>query len=147
MRTFLLITVCAVLGACGGHDEGPEAALRAWVEAMELAAEDKDRSAMLDRISVNYTDARGNSRKDVGDTLLIYFLRQRDIAIISSINEITVHADTAARILLTAGMAGTDTSGLGLSADAYSFDLELELTGDNWLLIGARWGELGQGLN
>lgn len=147
MRQFLLITVCAVLVACGGTGDGPEAALRAWVEAMELAAEDKDRSAMLDRISPNYADARGNSRKDIGDALLMYFLRQQRIEILTSIDEITVHADTAARVLLTAGMAGTDTSGMGISADAYIFDLELELAGDDWLLIGSRWGELGQGLN
>lgn len=147
MRVSLLIIVCAILGACGGADEGPEAALRAWVEAMELAAEDKDRRAMLDRISANYADARGNNRKAIGDTLRLYFMRQQNIAIVTTIEEITVHADSAARILLAAAMAGTDTSGLGLSADAYSFDLELEKTGDDWLLIGARWGELGRNLD
>lgn len=146
MRKIMLTIVCLAIAACGGAEEGPEAELRAWVEAMELAAEDKDRGAMLDRISVNYADARGNSRKDVGDTLLVYFLRQQVVAIITAIDEITVHDGTAARIVLTAAMAGTDTSGLGVRADAYSFDLELEKSGSEWLLIGARWGEAGSRL-
>ena len=135
----------AVLSACG-EETTPEAELRAWVDAMEVAAEEKDRSEMLDRISDRYTDARGNSRDDIGDTLLVYFLRQQDIAIISTIDSIDVQGGSAARMTVTAGMAGTGSGALGLSAGAYRFDLELEKPDDQWLLIGARWGELGNNL-
>jgi hypothetical protein len=40
-------------------------------------------------------------------------------------------------------MAGTNDGVLGFSADAYRFELELEKDGDDWQLIAARWGELG----
>ena len=91
-----------------------------------------------------YTDARGNTRSDIENLLRIYFLRQQKIALLTSIEQITVYADTAAKIELTVGMAGINDSVLGLSADAYRFELELEKDADEWLLISARWGELGE---
>ena len=37
----------------------------------------------------------------------------------------------------------TNTPGVfGLDADAYRFNLELEYDDGQWLLIGARWGQL-----
>jgi len=44
-------------------------------------------------------------------------------------------------------MAGQNDAVLGFSADAYRFQLELEREGDDWLLISARWGELGEELH
>ena len=44
------------------------------------------------------------------------------------------------------GMAGQNESVLGFSADAYRFQLELERDSDDWLLISARWAELGEEL-
>ena len=113
---------------------------------MEFAAEDKDRSAMLDKISEAYADARGNSRKDVGEKLLIYFLRQQSVAFVSTIDEIIISGDTAAEMTLTVAMAGTNDGTFGLSADAYNFELELENVDSEWFLIGAKWGELGKNI-
>jgi hypothetical protein len=146
MRKQILLATSMIVTACGGPASGPEEVLRAWVDEMEYAAEDMDRSAMLDRISVNYVDARGNSRKDIGDTLFVYFLRQQNVVLVSTIDEITITDDSLAELVLTVGMAGTNDSALGLSADAYRFELELEKANTEWLLIGARWGELGQDL-
>jgi hypothetical protein len=138
------IAASVLLIACSGPPAGPEEALRQWVDDMEYAAEDKDRSAMLDKISEAYADARGNKRKDVGDKLLIYFLRQQSVAFVSTIDEIIISGDTAAEMTLTVAMAGTNEGTFGLSADAYNFELELENVGSEWLLIGAKWGELGK---
>ena len=118
--------------------------MRAWINDMEQAAEEKDRGAMLDRISESYADARGNSQEDIGDMLRIYMLRQQNVSILSTIDDITISGETAANVSLTVAMAGTSSGTLGLSADAYHFELELEKPDNDWLLIGARWGELGQ---
>jgi len=143
-RTWLYVAASLILVACNGPSTGPEEALRLWVDDMELAAEEKDRSAMLDKISKAYADARGNSRKDIGDKLLIYFLRQQSVAFVSKIDEIIISGDTAAEIVLTVAMAGTNDGTFGLSADAYNFELELESVDSEWFLIGAKWGELGK---
>jgi len=43
-------------------------------------------------------------------------------------------------------MAGTNNNAFGIDADAYKFELELQKPDDEWLLIGARWGDLGGNL-
>jgi len=144
--------ICAFLAACGGTadtgpDANPEDALRAWVEAAEARAEDKDRGGLLAMISEGYADSRGNDHEKIGDIIRVYFMRQQSIAILTSIDDIKVMGDTAAQVTLTVGMAGTNASALGVSAKAYNFELELEIADDAWLLIGARWGKVGRDMH
>lgn len=145
MRSTLIITVCAVLAACGGASGGPEQALREWVDAAEAAAEEKDRRGLLGMISDSYSDPRGNDIDAIDGLLRFYFLRQQLVALTTSIQEIEVSGDTAANIFLTVAMAGSNDR-MGFSADAYKFHFELVLDDDEWVLVGARWAELGQEL-
>lgn len=133
----------ALVAGCGGPQGTPEEALRAWVERAGHAAGEKDRATIVDMISPAYADARGNDREAVDRMLRLYFLRQRDIALLTTINDITVRGESAAVVDVTAGMAGTNSGTFGFRADAYRFELELEVHDGEWLLIGARWGELG----
>ena len=110
------------------------------------AAEAKERRALVGMISPSYADGRGNKRSDVEDLLRVYFLRQHSVSLLSSIDEVRVYGTTAAEIELTVGLAGTNDGVLGFSADAYTFELELERDGGDWLLLAARWGQLGEEL-
>ena len=139
--------LCVGLAACGGPVEGPEQAIRAWVSEGEELAEAKDRRALVDMISESYTDARGNNHDDLENMFRVYFLRQNKVALITSIEELNIYGDTAAQMLLTVAMAGTNEGTLGFSADAYRFEMEFELEDDEWLLTSARWGELGEDLH
>ena len=139
--------LCLGLAACGGSVEGPEQAIRAWVSKGEELAEAKDRRALVDMISESYTDARGNNRDDIENMFRVYFLRQNKVVLITNIEELNVYGDSAARLVLSVGMAGTNEGTLGLSADAYRFEMEFELEDDKWLLTSARWGELGEELH
>ena len=141
---FSTTALCVV--SCGGAVSDPEAELRAWVAAAEEAAENKNRRALLDKISSNYADGRGNDRDGLGDMFRVYMLRQQSIAILTKIDSIEVMGDSAADVALTVGMAGTSNRAFGLNADAYRFELELEKDDGDWLLIGARWGEAGEQL-
>lgn len=136
----------AVIAACGGEISDPEAEVRAWLEAMQEHAENKERRDMVANISPAYSDARGNSRDDVENILRVYFLRQHRIALGSTIDEITIIDNTIAEVSMTVGGVGTQSGGLGINADAYNFELELEHDGDEWRLISARWGEIGSQL-
>ncbi len=140
-------TYLAFLGGCGDPEAGPEEQVRQWVSAGQQAAETKERGDLLDLISPSYVDSRGFDRDDIGDRLRVYFLRQQRIKLLTSIEEIRLYGDTAAEIDLTVGMVGKNDGVLGFSADAYRFELELERDGDDWLLISARWGELGEELH
>jgi hypothetical protein len=143
MRNLVLLTVLLLIAGCGVPGGSPEEALRDWVTRGELAAEDKDRRELLTMISDDYADTRGHDRDQIGDLLRLYFLRQQTIALLTRIDDIAVTGESAAMIHLTVGMAGTNGGVLGLSADAYNFEFELEKSDDDWLLIGARWSELG----
>jgi len=143
---FVLLIGLIVCTGCSRTSTGPEDEIRAWVDAMHAAAEDKDRREVMAGISEAYTDSRGNNRDDINDMLRAYFLRQSTISLLVNIDSIEVYADTAAKVSLTVGMAGMDNSAFGFSADAYRFELELERPGDDWQLIAARWGEIGQQL-
>ncbi len=146
-RTLCTLTVAALaLGACGGPASEPEEELRAWVADGMEAARNKERRELVGMISSSYADARGNERGDIENLLRVYFLRMSNIKLLSTIEEITVYDDTAAEITITIGMAGTHDGVMGFSADAYRFELELEKDSDEWQLIAARWGELGDEL-
>ena len=142
----VLSTTALVVASCGGAVSDPEAELRAWVAAAEEAAENKNRRALLERISRNYADGRGNGRDELGNLFRVYMLRQQSIAILTKIDSIELMGDSAADVALTVGMAGTGQRAFGLTADAYRFELELEKDGGDWLLIGARWGQAGDRL-
>lgn len=139
----IALLLCALVAGCGGSQGTPEEALRAWVERAGQAAGEKDRGTIVDMISPSYADARGNDRDAIDRMIRVYFLRQRDIALLTTINDIAVRGGTAAVVDVTAGMAGTNSGTFGFRADAYRFELELEVHDGEWLLIGARWGELG----
>ena len=146
-RSLASVACIIILTACGGPEAGPEEQLRQWVSRGEDAAEAKERRELIGMISPAYTDARGNERGDIENILRAYFFRQNSITLLSKIEEVRLIADSAAEIELTVGMAGQNDGVLGFSADAYRFELELTREGDDWLLISARWGELGEELH
>ena len=146
-RCWLLASVATMLlCACGKPSTGPEEQLRDWVSQGVTAAENGERRVLVGMISPAYRDARGNDRDRIENIFRAYFLRMNNIELLPAIEEITVIGDTAAEVLITVGMAGTHDGVLGFSADAYRFSLELENDGDDWALISARWGELGEEL-
>lgn len=143
-RTMTGILLATLLVSCGGPEMSPEEAVRAWVRQGVAAAEQKDRGALVDMVSESYLDARGQNRTDLGNLLRVYFLRQEKVAFITRIDELDVHGDSAADLVLQVGMAGTNDNVLGFSADAVRIEMELERDGDDWFLIAARWGGLGE---
>lgn len=137
---------CMAVAACGGPEEGPEQAIVSWVDKGHELAEARDRRGLVDMISPQYSDARGNSRDDIEKLFRLYFLRQQKVALITRIEELTIHGDSAAELVLAVGMAGKNEGTFSFSADAYRFEMEFELD-DEWLLTSARWGEFGGDLH
>jgi hypothetical protein len=147
MRLVTVSILCVLMTACGGPSTEPEEALRQWIAEAEAAAEDLDRRGLVSMVSGRYADARGNDREAVDRLLRLYFLRQKSVVLVVKIDKLTVMDETAAEVLVTAAGVGMTTRALGVNADSYQFLLELEKEGDEWMLIGARWGEPGQELH
>jgi hypothetical protein len=141
--------LAAILAACG-PSAAPEDAVRRWLAEAQSAAEARDRGRLMDMVSSAYADARGNDRDDIERMLRLPFLRSRNILLVTKVDDLALAGDadgpSAAAVSLTVGIAGSDAGMLGLSADAYRFELDLERQDDGWQLIGARWGEVGQAL-
>lgn len=144
LRWPVLLAAVAVT-SCGGDRPGPDEEIRRWIDAAVAEAEARDRGSLMARVARGYVDARGNDYERVGNLLRYYFLRPRNVALLTRIEEIVVSGDTAAEVRMTVGMAGAGGSA-GLTADAYRFLLELEKPEDEWLLMQATWGRLGEEL-
>lgn len=142
----LAVVATTLLAACSGPSPGPEAELREWVQRGVAAVEAEQRRELVAMISPAYTDARGNDRDQIESRLRAYFFRMNTIELLTAIEEISIMGETAAEISMTVGMAGGHDGVFGFSADAYRFLLELEKHDGDWLLIAARWGELGDDL-
>ncbi|MDH4109796.1 MAG: hypothetical protein OEW35_16030 [Gammaproteobacteria bacterium] len=140
--TLLAVALLSVAG-CSDESSSPEAEVRAWLAAAEAAAEERDRSALLDLLADSYADGRGNDKEAIGNMLRVYFFRQQSVSLLTRVEEIRVHGDSAAEVDMFVGMAGTTNTAFGIRADAYDFALELVKDDGDWLLIGARWGEAG----
>ena len=147
-RRALAIALIGTLCACGGpaNETGPEEEVRAWLAQGVAAAENKERRALVAMISPAYADARGNDRDRIDNIIRAYFFRMNSVELLPAVEEITIIGETAAKLLVTVGMAGGHDGVFGFSADAYRFSLELEKSGSDWQLISARWGQLGEEL-
>lgn len=145
-RPLLTALLATGLASCGDRPGSSEQQLRAWVDRGHEAAEQKDRGALVQMISPGYSDARGNSREDIENLFRYYFLRAKNVGLLVRIDDIEVFEDTAAQVMLTVAMGATTDSALGFNADAYEFELELEKTGDEWLLVSGRWNDVGDRL-
>ncbi|MGI9222578.1 MAG: hypothetical protein ACR2QS_16240 [Woeseiaceae bacterium] len=143
-RLIVALLLCAGLQACGDPPSAPEEAIRQWVADGQRLTEEKDKNGLVDMISPAYSDARGNERDDIENMFRIYFLRAYSVELLIKIDEIRVFGDTAAELDLTVGIAATSDGVMGFNADAYNFELELILDGDDWVLISGRWGEVGR---
>ena len=145
-RPYLTAFLAAALASCGEPPGSAEQQLRAWVDRGHEAAENKDRDALMDMIAPTYSDARGNSREDIENLFRFHFLRAKKVGLLVSIDDIAVFDDTAARVMLTVAMGATTDSALGLNADAWKFELDLENSGGDWLLVSGRWSDIGNEL-
>ncbi|MCH7820406.1 MAG: hypothetical protein IIA07_00195 [Proteobacteria bacterium] len=144
VRVLNIAVFFTCLAACSEPPTPPEEALRLWLQQGHEAVEQKERRTLVKMISPAYTDARGNTREKIENLFRVYFFRQHNIALLVRIEELHVIDDSAAELVLVVAMAGTNDGVFGFSADAYRFEMELEFDGDDWLLIAARWGEIGR---
>jgi hypothetical protein len=142
-RLLLVGLLASGVAGCGEPPTPPEEAVRAWVSQGNQLAQDKDRGALMDMVSDDYADPRGNRRADIENMFRLYFLRAHDIKLLTRIDDVRIIGESAAELDLTVGMAASHDGVLGFSADAYKFEMELVRDGDEWLLISGRWGEVG----
>ena len=94
-----LIAFC-FLAACGTRTSDEEQ-VRALVESVETAAEERDASDVLEHVADDYEDTNGFDKSQLQDFLRAYFLAHPKIELLVSIDTLEFPADGVAQAVIT----------------------------------------------
>jgi hypothetical protein len=139
-RLAFVSVVLAGLAACA-DDASPEQQVRAVIESMEVAAEARAVSDLLEHISASYRDAQGQDRAEASRYARGYFIANQSVHLLTRIESLEFPSPDEARVKLQVGMAGRagEPSSASLTADLYDFDLALVREGGEWKVSYADW--------
>ena len=130
------------LAACGTRDS-PEEQVRQYVAAAEAAAENRSIEDLKALIAEAYRDDQGRTRRDLVALAARYLYINKNIHVLTRIEELTFPAPEQARLALYAALTGQNVSDLdallNMQADLYRFDLELVRSDGEWQLMRADW--------
>ncbi|HKS58836.1 MAG TPA: hypothetical protein VJS12_26330 [Steroidobacteraceae bacterium] len=136
---FALVAALALLGGCS-DDTSPEQQVRAVIDSMELAAEERDVGDLLEHLSVAYRSADGQDRAETSRYVRGYFVANQSIHLLTRIESLEFPAPDEARLKLQVGMAGQGGQGAAnLNADLYNFDVVLVREDGEWKVSYADW--------
>jgi hypothetical protein len=141
LGTGILAGVLLLLASCA-DEASPEQQIRALIEQMELATEDRDVGDVVALLSPQYRDARGNGPEDVGRAIRGYFIANQSIHLLTRVQEISFPQNDEARATVLVGMVGREAdaaSAWNLAADLYEFELALIREDDEWRISWAEW--------
>lgn len=136
-----LALVAGVLGGCGDGDS-PEQQVRDVIEAIEVAAESREVSDLMQHLSKNYRDGDGNGRDDASRYVRGYFIANQSIHLLTRVEEVQFLSSEEARANVLVGMVGREAAASGawdLAADLYEFDVALARESGEWKVTYARW--------
>lgn len=132
-RLFILIAL-ALLAACGDN-KSPEQQVRAVIEQMELAAENRDVGDLTAHLAEDYRDSNGLGPAEVARYLQGYFIANQSIHLLTRIEEISFPVDGEARAQVLVGMLGREAAAANswdLAADLHTFKIALRREDDAW---------------
>ncbi len=138
----ILATACAL--ACSSAPSTPEDQIRAVLAELEASAEAKDAGAMKQHVSDAYADAQGNDKRAIAQLVAFHLLRNQSVYLLTRVSKIAITEPGQGSAEVFVAMAGTPIAGpealLGLRADLYRFDLQLENEPDGaWRILSAEW--------
>lgn len=135
-----MIPALGTLAACGGSDT-PEQQVRAVIERMELAAEDRDVGKLTKHLSQSYSDSHGNGPDEVARYLRGYFIAHQSIHLLTRIEQLEFPTDEEARARVLVGMVGREAAATrqwDLAAELHTFDIALRREDGAWKVMFAR---------
>lgn len=141
-KVCVLLLALFLLSACGPGDS-PEEQVRQYVAAAEAAAETRNVGDLQELIAEQYQDDQGRTRGDIMAVAARYLYVNKNIHVLTRIEEASFPAPDQARLAVYAALTGQNVSDLdallNMQADLYRFDLELQQTEGEWQLVRADW--------
>jgi hypothetical protein len=98
--TSLIFVAAIPLAACGAKSSDDEQ-VRALIERVELAAEARDASDVLEHIADDYTDSAGLDKTRLRDFLRGYFLAHPKLEIVANVESLEFPVDGLAQAVVT----------------------------------------------
>ena len=139
----LLFVLLIPFSGCTSDPETPEEQIRRLIDAGEAAVEARDLSDVAELISERYLDKEGLDHAAVKRFIAAQFLMYPSIHLLVQVDEIRLLTPEQARARIFVGMSATQLAQvedlLGMRADLYRFDLDLEREGENWRVSGGAW--------
>ena len=130
-----------LLSACG-PPQSAEEQIRAGLNQLETAAQERDAGVLLDWISDDYYDSQGRDKKALRAIVRIHLLRNHHLYLHKIIKQIDV-AESRATVTVLVAAAGEPIDGSTVwsicKRSCLRFDLELTQDGDEWRLSAAKW--------
>lgn len=131
-RKIWIIFALAALSACGGGDS-PEQQVRAVIDQMELAAENRDVGDLTEHLSEDYRDSNGMGPEEVARYLRGYFIANQSVHLLTRIEQLEFPAEGEARARVTVGMLGREAADQwDLAADLRTFKIALRREPEDW---------------
>jgi hypothetical protein len=140
--SMVIIIALTTVGCTDQQTLSDEDKIRATLNAMEIAAEERSLSSMIEHVSSSYRDFKGNDYKEIKGLLQLQLIRNQSINIFSNIRELDVIGDSAT-VEMSVAMAsrGVDLSSEAnrLRADTHQFSILLVREKPNWKIQSVSW--------
>jgi len=146
LKLFAAMSLIATLIGCGDGDS-PEAQVRKTIDAMELAAEERDVSGVAEHVSPEFRDADGRDSKELSQYVRGYFIANQSIHLLTRISDIEFPTQDEARAKVTVAMVGreaAESNAWDLAGEIYDFDVVFMREDDEWKVTYARWERPGR---
>jgi len=100
MKFAIALILTTLLVACGARTSDEEQ-VRALVDDMEKAAEERDTSDVVEHVADDYEDGNGFDKSRLRDFLRAWFLTHSSVELIVSIESLEFPADGVAQAVIT----------------------------------------------
>lgn len=140
---FFILVLLISIGACSNDAPlSPEQKVKEVLEKVELAAERRSLSGMMEHVSGSYVDHKGYSKADIQRLSQMQFIARQNINIFSVIRSLEI-VDGVAAVEMSVAMAGRDVDLTNennrLRADTIKFSIVLQSENDNWMISSVSW--------
>lgn len=100
MKFWVVLILSATLVACGARSSDEEK-VRALVESVETAAENRDASDVLEFVADDYEDTNGFDKSQLQDFLRAWFFTHPKVELLVNVDELQFPADGVAQAKVT----------------------------------------------
>jgi hypothetical protein len=137
IRRTLLLLLAVVLAAC--RTASDDQRVRALIQALEEAAEQRNTADVLAHIAADYQDAQGLDRAQLRNFLRGYFLSHPKIELLVRVGTVEFETANRARVQVELALVGTQQSGGTAlpTGDLETLRVELQRRDGAWLVVRA----------